>query len=357
MASKSMGTGPILDVSYDYVTVTLNALYLGNAGFDDAIENIGSLTANQCTLSGGASGYGSIMNFGTFTLNQCTVSGCSSFYGALHNAGALTLNQCTLAGNGADYSGGIYNNTTGALTLNQCTLAGNSGGYSGGIFNAGALTLNQCTVSGNIGSYSGGIYNQDGTLTVNQSTLAGNYGGLGADISCYSESGAIVDSIVGDFGGDTSGISIAGPNCINTNPLVAPLGNYGGPALTMPPLPGSPAIDGCTSGTAFATDQRGYPRVVGLYADLGAVEGVYNPAGPGNLTGMERVPNGPASFNFTNSTDMTFSVLATTNLAWPLNAWTCLGAPVEAPAGSGHYQFTDPRATNSPQRFYRVTSP
>jgi hypothetical protein len=36
----------------------------------------------------------------------------------------------------------------------------------------------------------------------------------------------------------------------------------------MPPLPGSPVLDGCTNGTSFTTDQRGYPRIVGPYADI-----------------------------------------------------------------------------------------
>ncbi len=150
-----------------------------------------------------------------------------------------------------------------------------------------------------------------------------------------------------------------GANLTNGNPLLAPLANYGGPTQTMPPLAGSPAIDGCTNGIdpSLTTDQRGFPRVVGLYPDIGAAEGVYNPAGPGILTGLNRAPNGPASFTFTNSTDMSFTVLATTNLTWPMNQWSNLGPVVEAPAGSGHYQFTDPSATNSPQRFYRVSSP
>jgi len=48
-------------------------------------------------------------------------------------------------------------------------------------------------------------------------------------------------------------------------------------------------------------------------------------------------------------------VLASTNVALPFAQWSILGAPVESTPGT--YQFTDPQATNSPQRFYRVTSP
>ena len=90
-----------------------------------------------------------------------------------------------------------------------------------------------------------------------------------------SRAGGIEDAYSGNLFGSFSGSD----NLTNGNPLLAPLGNYGGPTPTMPPLPGSPAIDGCTNGTSFATDQRGFPRIVGPYADIGAVEGVFNPAG------------------------------------------------------------------------------
>ena len=44
-------------------------------------------------------------------------------------------------------------------------------------------------------------------------------------------------------------------------PDLAPLGNYGGPTQTMPPLPGSPAIGaGSVAANTFSTDQRGYAR-------------------------------------------------------------------------------------------------
>ena len=43
------------------------------------------------------------------------------------------------------------------------------------------------------------------------------------------------------------------------------------------------------------------------------------------------------------------------NLALPLTDWTPLSNVVENPAGQ--FRFTDPQATNSGQRFYRVRSP
>jgi hypothetical protein len=49
-----------------------------------------------------------------------------------------------------------------------------------------------------------------------------------------------------------------------------------------------------------------------------------------------------------------FDVLATTNLTLPLINWTTLGAAVEITPGQ--FQFTDPQATNNPQRYYLVRS-
>jgi hypothetical protein len=65
--------------------------------------------------------------------------------------------------------------------------------------------------------------------------------------------------------------------------------------------------------------------------------------------------NGAVSFVFTNNHDASFTVLTTTNLAFPLADWTVLGAPAETAPGT--YQFTPSFATNESRRFYRVRSP
>ena len=57
-----------------------------------------------------------------------------------------------------------------------------------------------------------------------------------------------------------------------TDPLLAPLGDYGGPTQTRPPLPGSPAIDNAGSFNPGGTDQRGFPRFFNNMLDIGAVE-------------------------------------------------------------------------------------
>jgi hypothetical protein len=57
-------------------------------------------------------------------------------------------------------------------------------------------------------------------------------------------------------------------------------------------------------------------------------------------------------FSFTNSVGAVFGALASTNVSLPLSNWTALGGITEI--SPGQFQFIDPQATNSAQRFYRV---
>jgi hypothetical protein len=58
----------------------------------------------------------------------------------------------------------------------------------------------------------------------------------------------------------------------NTDPMLGPLADNGGPTLTMALLPGSPAIDAGDDAAAPPTDQRGAPRPFGAATDIGAYE-------------------------------------------------------------------------------------
>ena len=62
---------------------------------------------------------------------------------------------------------------------------------------------------------------------------------------------------------------VTGPSPLSADPLLAPLGNYGGPTQTMALLPGSPARNAAT-GSTITSDQRGFP-IVGT-PDLGAYD-------------------------------------------------------------------------------------
>jgi len=170
-------------------------------------------------------------------------------------------------------------------------------------------------------------------------------------------SGAITDA-GHNLSSDGSCTFPASGSMNNTDPKIGPLGNSGGPTLTMPPLAGSPAIDaGDDSVTNFlSTDQRGYPRLSGTHVDIGAVElQVVSVANAPVLNNPVVQIGGALNFSFASSSNTDFTVLTTTNLALPLADWTILTPAIQG--APGQYQFTDLAATNYPQRFYGVVSP
>jgi hypothetical protein len=77
--------------------------------------------------------------------------------------------------------------------------------------------------------------------------------------------------------------------------------------------------------------------------------------GPIILTDPTELPGGAFQFTFANTLGVSFTALGTTNLSLPLSDWTALGGVTEV--SPGQFQFTDPQATNSSQRFYLIRSP
>ena len=73
------------------------------------------------------------------------------------------------------------------------------------------------------------------------------------------------------------------------------------------------------------------------------------------ISNMVRLGSGAFQFNWTNFPGSSNDVLYSTNVATPFTNWTVLNGSSEI--SSGHFQFTDSQATNSPRRFYRVRSP
>jgi hypothetical protein len=319
-----------------------------NAHGQNGLFHCGSQTTNTfigLTLTGGrATIGGAILNDGLLTLNDCTLADNSANEGgAIFQFEPTTLNNCTLVGNRARYGGAIENDGfRGPLTLNNCTLVHNVATNDGGaILNMFTTVLNNCTVVSNTAFWGGGISDCD-TLFLTNCIVAGN----------MATNNPFTAQIAGSI--DRAG----GVNIISTNAMVSPLGNYGGSTQTMPPLPGSPAIDPVDGQTnsVFATDQRGLPRVVNGIVDVGAVEVQSAPILPIQISGAEMPGDGTFRLSFSNLSGASFQVLASTNVALPVSNWPMIGPATEMPPGSGQFQFTDPQATNLPQRFYRVKS-
>jgi hypothetical protein len=297
------------------VTVTISGLTITN-GIASSTNGGGiyngrsTLLVSNCTLTGNSAGTsgGGIYNDGlagrtggsaALTVIASTFSGNSASYGGgiynnadtYNTSATLTVVNSTLTGNsGTNGGGGIFNDGfsgSATLTVVNSTLTGNSAisGTGGGIFSAGfstgstKLKISASTLSDNSAATGGGgIYNDGGTLEIGNSIL--KTGTSGANI--LTNSGAVTSdgyNLSSDNGG---GFLSALGDQINTDPMLGPMQNNGGPTPTMMPLPGSPAIDQGRNLGGLATDQRGRCRTYedanipnatgGDGTDIGAVE-------------------------------------------------------------------------------------
>ena len=147
------------------------------------IDNTGTMTVSDCTLSGNSAGAGGgIDNSGPMTITGSTLSGNSAkvFGGGIDNYAPLTITGSTIEENsvGANgWGGGIHNEST--LTVTGSTIEENSvgdGGYGGGLYNSGTAVVTGSTLSANSGANGGGIYVSTGTVTVTDSTIDDSVG-------------------------------------------------------------------------------------------------------------------------------------------------------------------------------------
>jgi hypothetical protein len=217
--------------------------------------------------------------------------------GSFGGAGGSDSTSSGGAGGGGAGLGGAIFNEGGTVTITNSTLSGNLA--QGGRAGAGE------SGAGNGQGLGGAIFNHNGSLTLRNSTISGNtaaQGGRGvynAGDNSDQKATAVIDNtiigqadtIVSDFvgrssNGGTSRTSGRG-NLIRTqtgfngtitstaDPLLAPLGNRGGPTPTLGLRPGSPALDAGSNALipgGVTTDQRGFPRISNGTVDIGAFE-------------------------------------------------------------------------------------
>lgn len=290
-----------------------------------------TFTANNAGSGGGGieNRFGNRLNVNRSTFNA---NGANNFGGGIHNRdnGRVEIWDSVFTGNVANTGAGVNNDDTGSLTINRSTISGNNAVVGGGISNRnGGLDVFDSTLSGNTASEGGAAYNHvatmnfynstisgntasslgggiyftlqgashgmisNTTITGNQapngggvmifsgqsvvrirsSILAGNTGNQGPDLYGTIHSGGY--NILGTTGGSWGNMNPATGDQIGQfsiiNAQLAPLADNGGPTRTHALLPGSPALN---NGNAFdaTADQRGYARVVGGTADVGALE-------------------------------------------------------------------------------------
>ena len=300
---------------------TFQGFAIGGAGIWNDHSN---LTVNNCVLTGNA-------------IDHRVSGGGISNDAGFSGSASLTINNSIIAGNNlgasgsVNFGGGIYNygiDGNATLTINNSAISGNQAFQGGGLFNDGgvtgsfaAVTIDNSTFSGNYADqYAGGIMNEgneggQATVTVTNSTLAGNSscncnffagaifndgntqpggamlemgntifkGGPTNPTNIFNQGGVVISdgyNLTNDAGVLNTNGGIGGFNApgdqINTDPMLGPLQDNGGPTPTHELLPGSPAID---AGDPNFTpppffDQRGpgFNRVVNARIDIGSFE-------------------------------------------------------------------------------------
>ncbi len=338
------------------------------------VYNIGSLTLNNLVIRNGqelAEGGGGIskVGAGTVTLNDCTISGNTALYGGgmFNGNGQLTLNNSVISGNNATKTGGgvmiemssdsilngtTFNNNTAGIegggiyhlysisTLVNSTVSSNTTDmYGGGISNrAGDFNLSNVTVSGNSANEDGaGVYvvNIDtftGTVSLTNTTITNNTadnnssgsGDGGGIFKAFTTTVRLKNTILAgntDRGGEDSdcsnmltslGHNLFGDNVdcpsissdldlislgLGIGNVLESLNNNGGSTQTHALVSGSPGINAGDNGACPINDQRGITRSQGVSCDIGAYElllpsvslsktlqlGNNNPIQPGDL--------------------------------------------------------------------------
>lgn len=246
-----------------------------NSGGTLTITN-SSVSQNQAGTSDpipGGSG-GGVSNSGTLTITNSTINsnGCAVAGGGIANYGTLTVTNSTVSGNNAygqhdgipwGHGGGISGN----VSFINSTLSGNSANLSAGGIEGGGTIINS-TITGN---NNGGI-SVTGALEIGNTILKAGAGG-----SNISNHGGTVTSQGYNVCSDNGGGFLNGTgDQINTDPMLGPLQNNGGPTSTHALLPSSPAIDAGDPNFAPPPyyDQRGptFWRVRNGRIDVGSFE-------------------------------------------------------------------------------------
>jgi hypothetical protein len=212
---------------------------------------------------------------------SASVGGVPTGGGGIGSSGSVAVINSTISGNtvaegGVPATGGGVA-CSGSGTVINSTISGNTvGGYmcnGGGIRNGRTLTLTNSTLSGNSApSGQGGAISNTGQTMIGDTVL--NAGASGGTIF---NNGGTITSLGYNIASDNGGGVLTGPgDQIDTDPMLGPLQDNGGPTFTHALLPGSPAIN--AGDPSFTPppfyDQRGpgFRRVRNGRIDIGSYE-------------------------------------------------------------------------------------
>ena len=278
------------------VTISGVTIRNGNAGAApgggvracQVILNDSVITGNVANGGGGLAAGGAAFAGGV-TLTDVTITNNTAGAGdggGLSSAGSATLTRVVVRGNTAYRGGGLI--FFGGFIV-ASTISENMANFGGGIYSPSSVSISNSTISGNTAAINGGgIIQQQFTLELMNVTITGNTAPVVGGVDYGGGGSAVRNTIIANNVGDNCRIQLftqghnldSGNTCgfvepgdlQNTDPLLGPLANNGGPTQTHALLGGSPAIDGGDSNFCSATDQRGVARPQGPGCDIGAYE-------------------------------------------------------------------------------------
>ncbi len=376
--SSSIYGGAVANIHGQFTAV--DCAFYGNTAGDSYPEN----SRNGYPALGGA-----IYNTGTLELRNCTLatnwavgtaggssagsygvsggSGGSGLGSAIFSSGSACLINCTITGNQASGgNGGQGGNGMNAQFAGNGGAGGNGGSGLGAIYATNLLVMTNCTFALNSASAgTGGVGGAGGISTWPPPHGAnglpgpnGNPGTAGAGliapnavlVNCILASNSPAsNTVVLDLGHNLSSESAftASSSLNNTNPMLGPLADNGGPTLTMALLPRSPAIKAGSSVGAPITDQRGVARPRQAAVDIGAFQ--YSFDVPELY--FSQIDPGDIRLLAAGKPTQTCRLLTSDNLAaWTPTATNQFGA-------DGTALFQDDWSSRSPRGFYRLVTP
>lgn len=273
----------------DHVVIVDNTAVAGGGVFGDGVASRTTIRSsviesNSAISGGGVSQFEGVLEIydSSIRLNYATTAGGIDAFGT-----SLHVERSTISENTSTWVGGIRTSAELAEVLNSTVSSNSASSFIGGISLSGSPTSSSSLVN----------------VTIIENSASTSTYAVGIDTSLTSGAVSLHNSIVADnsFGGgdiDVAGTfttnssynlikedplwSFSAPgNQFGLDPLLTPLGDYGGPTDTHALLPDSPAIDAGDdlkaqngSGAPLVGDQRGtnYNRINGSAVDIGAFE-------------------------------------------------------------------------------------
>lgn len=355
------------------------------------VDPTGNLTLSNLTVTGGnlPSGNfgGGILNRNLLTVIGCQISG--NFIAGVSNGGGITaglplssdtpttlISNSTISGNQSQIGGGIYTRAGNATVINS-TVSGNQATSGGGGFyhTIGTLNIVNSTITANSTTVGGGIsVDSNSTVILRNSIVAQNIASIGRPDLIRLSTATVTsngNNLIGNSTDTLNPITWQGSDVLNQNPLLAPLGFYGGATQTYALLSGSAAVNAgnncvtnrtCTANNSpvfLTSDQRGASRFGNV--DIGAFE-ANNAANGGfraflpfaregsNYNFVISPNNGTATYQLTGG-NLPLGVNLTTALA--PNAVVSLGG-IPTQSGTFDFSVTTDAGGNSVVTDYRL---